>query len=61
MPFSVIQKGDRISFEGKHGHTVTRTVQGVLADCCVVKHGGEYISVMKSDIKSLVPKGKLIK
>jgi len=60
--FSVIQKGDRIAFNCKRlDRTVTRTVQGILANCCVVKHGGEFTSVMKSDITSLVPKGKVLR
>ena len=59
--FDNIQIGDRVSFLGKHGHTTTRTVQGVMTDSVVVRHGNEQVSVLRSAIKSWVPKGKIIK
>lgn len=59
--FDNIQIGDRIAFMGKHGHTTTRTVQGVMLNSVIVTHGNEQISIPKTTVKSWIPKGKVIR
>ena len=59
--FDNIQIGDRISFKGRNGHTITMTVHGTTLNSAIITYKGEPISIQKSEIKSLIPKGKIIK